>query len=124
MSAFTAEQIIAMRSSAYATDERVPGLVVLAEEKTNVYAYGDQTAEAVALLVLHWLTRSDQSSAGVSAPGALSMEREGSLQRQYLVDFSLTKSQPDLTQTGWGMELLGLRKTCIFSPRTRMTTKE
>jgi hypothetical protein len=124
VAAFTPEQIIEMRSSAYGADDRVADLVTLAGENTGLYAYGNQRNQAIALLVLHWLTRNDKDGIGNSSPGALQMEREGSLQRQWLVDFSLTKAQPDQSQTAWGMELLGLRKSCVFGPRTRMTTAD
>jgi len=120
MATYIPEEYIAARSAKYASDSRLPILIDQAGTETGT-AYGDNQNRAISLLVLHWLTMDDRDPSGTGNGGIVSMEKEGSLQKQYLVDFALTSKYPDLTQTRWGMELISLRRSSIFGPRTRIT---
>jgi hypothetical protein len=57
----------------------------------------------------------------MAVSGMIQEEKEGQLGRKYLNDFMLAGVQPDLTQTRWGMELISLKRSAIFGPRTQIT---
>lgn len=111
------------RASQYSSDPRLGALIEQATLETNANAYGTLTDKAIALLVLHWLAVDDRSgtSKDGGVVGTLKREREGSLEREYMIDFSVTSRDPDLSQSKWGLELRQLRKSCIFAPMTRMS---
>lgn len=114
---------ITSRAPLYVADPRVPDMILQATEETGL-AYGKLQNKAIALLVLHWLAMDDRSAAqgGSSIGGTIAGEREGSLERRYMIDFSLTKAFPDLSQTRWGMELIETRrKSVITAPFNRFT---
>lgn len=117
---------IATRAPSYSADPRVPAMILQSEAETGT-AFGELRNAAIALLVLHWLAMDDRAGGGGgstsnSVGGTIKREREGSLEREYMVDFSLTKAFPDLSQTRWGMELIELRKKCILTPYNRFVT--
>lgn len=115
------QSYIDTRAARYSADARLPELQAQAELEVGT-VFGSLRYKAVALLMLHWLTMDDRDSGGLGVGGAISMEREGSLQRQYLLDFSVTKQNPDLAQTKWGLEYVQLKKSCIIKPMTRFCT--
>jgi hypothetical protein len=114
------------RAPGYSADTRVSPMILQAEDETGT-AFGILRNAAIALLVLHWLAMDDRAggsggSLSNSVGGTIKREREGSLEREYMIDFSLTKQFPDLSQTRWGMELIELRKKCILTPYNRFVT--
>jgi hypothetical protein len=124
---FDAETIIGQRASKYADDERIPNLLIIAEEllgdkipKTNPREY------AKALQVLHWLTLDDLAEDGASGTGSIAMEKEGDLQVKYnnatgnLMYFQ-SDWKSDLTRTGWGLELYAFIKRYIVLAVTRFS---
>jgi hypothetical protein len=83
--------------------------------------FGTLRNKAIALLMLHWLYLDDRDSGNQGVGGTVKREREGMLEKEYMIDFSLTSRYPDLSQTRWGMELIRLRKQCLMLPRNRFT---
>lgn len=112
---------VAVRSATYAADPRIGTLLSMAENETGA-EFGTNRNRAIALLALHWISMDDRDSGGQAVGGTVSAEQEGSLRRQYLIDFTLTSRYPDLTQTRWGMERIGLQKGSLIGPRTRFCT--
>jgi len=118
----TTQQYIDSRAAAYSADARLSSLIEQAELETGPVFQGDLRNKAIALLVLHWLYVDDRSAGSTGGVvGTLKREREGSLEREYMIDFSVTARDPDLSQSKWGLELRQLRKSCIFAPMTRMS---
>ncbi len=111
------------RASQYSSDPRLGTLIEQATLETSSRAYGNLTDKAIALLVLHWLAVDDRSgtSKDGGVVGTLKREREGSLEKEYMIDFAVTSRDPDLSQSKWGLELRQLRKSCVFAPMTRMS---
>lgn len=118
------QEYIDARASHYSSDPRLGVLIEQATIETNSNAFGRLTDKAIALLVLHWLYVDDRSgtSKDGGVVGTVKREREGSLEREYMIDFSVTARDPDLSQSKWGLELRQLRKSCIFAPMTRMSS--
>lgn len=114
---------IGVRAPGYSADSRLSTMLDMAETEIGT-CYGANRYKAVALLALHWLALDDRSAAqnGNSIGGTISMEQEGSLKRQYMIDFGFQRSNPDLSQTRWGMELVGLTKKSSVNFITRMVT--
>lgn len=112
----TPQQIVELRAPTYVGNTRVPSLIIEATAQTGA-VFGALQSTAIALLVLHWLAMETRGSA--SSPGAITSESEGQLARSY---GSVGAGWGDayLGQTSWGMELQGLRRSCIFSARNRM----
>ena len=125
----TVAAYIASRAAQYVGDTRLTAFEAQAEAEISNNAFGDLRSKAIFLLMMHWLTLDDRGGAigsgtGSSIGGTVKREKEGGLEREYMLDFSLTLKYPDLSQTRWGLELIGLRKSKIFGPRTRFTTAE
>lgn len=116
---------ITTRAPGYVSDARLPDLITQATDEIGL-AFGTLRNRAISLLALHWLAMDDRSTDqnGNSIGGTISGEREGSLERRYMIDFSLTKKYPDLSQTRWGMELIQLRMKTIPSIFNRFSTIE
>jgi len=115
---------IAARAPNYVSDARVGAMALQAAQEIGI-AFGNLQGKATALLILHWLAMDDRAAQqnGNSIGGTIAGEREGSLERRYMIDFSLTKAYPDLSQTRWGMELIQTRKSAIVTaPFNRFTT--
>jgi hypothetical protein len=116
---------ITVRAPLYAADPRVSTLIDMATIEISATAYGNNKNRAISLLVLHWLAMDDKSASdGNSIGGTIKREREGSLEREYMVDFSLTKDYTDYTQTRWGMELIQLtNKSVVKAPFNRFSAE-
>jgi len=112
----TVQEIILARNPSVVIDARVSKLILLATIQTGD-VFGAQKNDAIALLVLHWLSLENRGTA--AAGGAITSEREGDLGRSY----GAAITQGDLSQTTWGIQLLSLRKMLIFGPRNRLTTE-
>lgn len=120
----TVDNYLAARSPSSTSNPQIIPLKAQAELETSTIYKGDLRNKAVALLVLHWLALVVRDpDGGPGASGSLKREKEDRLEREYLVDFSITKDHPNLAQTRWGMELLALRKACIIGPRNRYSPK-
>lgn len=76
--------------------------------------FGEQRNYAIALLTMHWLSL-DIVTAN-SGGQVYSREKEGQLERE----ISGTINEDEFMLTRWGRELIKLRKSTIFSARTRM----
>ena len=100
------------------TDTRLLNLVTLAEGRTSQSAFGDHYEEAVALRVLHILTK-DAMQTTISSGGAISSQSEGQLS-QTTAHAPTTQADEDLASTAFGKELLALRRACILGARTRI----
>lgn len=119
-------EYVASRAPSYVGDSRLGAFETQAALETGS-AYGVLKNKATFLLMMHWFALDDRgaavgSSGGTEIGGTIKREKEGSLEREYMLDFSLTARYPDLSQTRWGLELLSLRKKTIFGPRSRFTT--
>lgn len=119
----TVQNYIDSRAPAYSSDTRIAGLTAQASLETGTVFIGDLRNKAITLLILHWMTVDDRDTDGGSAGigGTVKREREGQLEREYMLDFSLTANFPDLSQSKWGLELIRLRRQCIMAPRNRFT---
>lgn len=109
-------QIVIARGSCVTETAQLHSLLDLAEARTDLEAYGANRSDAVALLVLHWMAVQDRGRAGAAGP--ITAEAEGQLSRSYgfLQNQSLP---PHLSQTAWGLELIGLRRASIVGFRNR-----
>ena len=116
------QEIIDARAPKFSAYPNLGALVVQADEETGAQFTGNTRNKAVALLTLHWLAMAERDSNGLSASGAISREKEGAVEREYLNDFMMIGARPDLSATAWGLELLRLRKENIFGPGTRFST--
>lgn len=120
------KQIIELRGPEFASDTRIDDLITLAKTNTGT-EFGDSYNQAVALRVLHWLSREKQgggssSNSGSASAGRILSEREGQLAVTY--QQSNNSQHEDLTSTRFGSELVDLMKGCLFLPRTRIGTNE
>lgn len=117
----TVPQYIATRASIYSADARISDMIEQATLEIGEVFVGDLRNKAIALLILHWLFLDDRDSNNQGIGGTVKREREGMLEREYMLDFSLTKKYPDLSQTKWGLELIRLRRSSIMTARNRFT---
>ena len=119
---------ITSRAAQYASDSRLTAFEAQASAEIGANAFGDLRSKAIFLLMMHWLTLDDDGSVGSGTGsgigGTVKRIKEGGLEKEYMLDFSLTAKYPDLSQTRWGLELIALRRSKIFSPRTRFTTAD
>ena len=106
------QEIVEARAPEYEGQPRIADLLALAEEETGS-AYGTSRNKAVALLVLHWLTKEKRGGAS----GAITSESEGQLSRSY---GSASDAGGDYSTTSYGAELLNLRRGSFISARNRM----
>jgi len=113
----TVAEIIVARCSTVVINARVNSLITLSTEQTGS-VFGTRTNDAIALLVLHWLALDARNGGGVGgAGGAITSETEGQLSRSY--GGGMINNNNELASTSWGLELLRLRNTMIFSARNR-----
>lgn len=110
--ALTTAQIIPLRSAVVAAKGDLATMIEYAEEQLNEECYGDDYANAVALLVLHLYAVNDRGGAG----GPITSEKEGQLSRS----FGATASAASWGDTSWGRELQTLSRSINFGPRNRM----
>ena len=121
----TVASYIASRAPNYVGDSRLSAFEEQAALETGtVFGSPDLRSKAIFLLMVHWLTMDDArggaGSGGVG--GTIKREKEGQLEREYMLDFSITAKYPDLSQTRWGLELIRLRKSKIIMPCNRFST--
>ena len=113
------------RAPHYNGDARLTSAIEQATAETGENAFpGVLRNKAIFLLVVHWLTLADRDTTNSGNSGSIKREKEGKLEREYLIDFTFTKRYPMLSQTTWGLELVALRRSTIFAPRTRHTTAD
>ena len=125
----TPREIIDLRAPEYAGETRVDDLITFAETKVKEN-WGDDRSEAIALLVLHWLTvqkmnGGDQENSGSGLGGFVSSRKEGDLQEQRELGGSsgtmnLSADDLHLLSTQWGQEYIALRAAVFVLPRNRM----
>ena len=111
------EAYLQVRKPAALTDPRYSLFLAQAQEALGK-ELGLHLNRAISLLILHWMAMDDRDTAGNAVPGMIQEEREGQLGRKYLQDFTLSGKQSDLCQTRYGMELISLKKSAVFCPRT------
>ncbi len=111
--ALTIADIIEARRPGTPIDARTTALIELAENQTDAAAFDHLYNHAVALLVCHWLEKSDSMDAG-----QITGKREGQLSLTYAKFLTGIGSDDALASTVYGQEYLSLRDT-IFSPMVR-----
>jgi hypothetical protein len=110
--ATVAEILVALAPELATTDPTRLNLVIdLAEIRTG-QVYGAARPQAVALLAAHMLTLGNRS--GGSA-GAVTSESVGPLS----ISYGASGAEGDLGQTSYGVQLLELRESYVFSAMTR-----
>jgi hypothetical protein len=122
MAVTTPQEIVVLRVPAYDGDVRLPDYETLAEKQTGE-VFGDCRNLAIALLMLHYMTLDDSrggAAGGGVVTGSVKAEKEGDLSRQYGGVSATAQSNPDLSQTMYGLELIELRKRMILNPTNRM----
>ena len=112
--ALTITQIITVRSAVVAAKSDLATMIEYAEEQLDEDCYGDNYANAVALLVLHLYEVNDRGGAG----GPVTSEKEGQLSRS----FGATAASASYGDTSWGRELQTLSRSINFGPRNRRMT--
>lgn len=110
-------------------DSRLSELVAQATSEIGcVFEAKGLTNKAIALTVMHWLALESNSggSGNASNSGSIKSKKEGDLMISYGSLFSSSSGgaeiDPYLAMTGYGVELWGLWRSCIFRPRNRMST--
>lgn len=127
----TPQEIITLRAPQFSSDARLDDMVTLATTLTGS-EYGEQRNYAIALLVMHWMTLEAMRNAqkdetgvvtdsGIATAGGIKSESEGQLSHTFGGGGSeMSNRNPELSSTGWGLELLELRNGTLFLPRNRM----
>lgn len=116
---------IQARSTFNISDPKVDTLIDLSTTRLSEDAFDDtKTYEyAVALLVMHWLSLSQQSQItnNVGGVGGVKSVTEGRLSISFgsLSGNNFNSMLPDLQQTSYGIELASLLETVIIPPATR-----
>jgi hypothetical protein len=113
--ALTSEQIVQLRNPTYGAKSDLSDMVDYAETQLSEDAYGDQYANAVALLTMHYYAK----QSGGDAPGSVVSETEGRLSRSF-DSTAGTNRKTDWATTKWGQELIELTESLHFFPRNRM----
>lgn len=90
-------------------------------------SYGQYRNKAIALLVLHWLVLEDNGSNSSGAVGAITEQSEYGLTIRRAFSSTANSSSGGLfdseyyKQTQYGLELIQLKRKCIFPLHSRMT---
>ena len=116
----TVQSYIDTRAPTYSADARLPEMLIQATAETGD-VFGVLKNKAIALLMMHWLFLDDRDSGNQGIGGTVKREKEGMLEKEYMIDFSLTVRYPDLSQSKWGLELIRLRRAKIITARNRFT---
>lgn len=115
--ALTSAEIVVLRKPEYAGKSDLTNMIAYAETQLSEDVYGDQYANAVALLTLHYFAK--QSPSASNAPGSVTSETEGRLSRSF--DSSSGSPYPmDWSTTTWGQELIQKTLSRVFMPTNRM----
>jgi len=119
----TAIEIIEIRVPEVITEipsERLDNLIELASEQTGLN-YGSCRENAIALRVLHWITKSklnggnsDGTNSGNGSAGQITSMSEGGLSIAYSSTSKSSNNNDDLASTQYGVELMALADGCIF----------
>ncbi len=115
--ALTSAQIVALREPTYGAKSDLADMIAYAETQLSEDTYGDQYANAVALLTMHFYAK--QVSKTGDAAGAVTSETEGRLSRSFDASKGSVYAS-DWSTTKWGQELLQLTQSVVFFPRNRM----
>jgi len=120
---FTPLQIITLRTPQFTSDPRLTDMITLATNQTGD-EFGDCKNNAIALRVMHWLTKEaihggSSTNSGVQNSGQIISEKEGDLSRSY-GKVEQSSKHGDLSTTAFGVELIGLMDSCLFLPRKRI----
>jgi hypothetical protein len=122
------EQIILSKSNGRYTMAKpyINDLIIQASDETG-NSYGKHRNKAIALLVMHWLTLEDNSSNTTGAVGQIVGQQEYGLSITRAFSSSSNSSQGGmfddayLKQTQYGLELISLKRKCIFPLHSRQT---
>lgn len=125
MATITVQEYLEARAPAdYLTEPKLAEMKTQAElEVGDNYCSEDIHNKVVALLVCHWIAlskRGDGTNQG-GAGGTLISEKEGQLARSFGNAYSIT-NEAYLSQTSWGLEIIGLQKSCFVMPRNRFVS--
>lgn len=117
----TVSEYIEARSNFDPTTPENIILISMAElEIGRNYCNDDLRNKAVSLVVMHWLSLNTDSSGNNSTVGTIKSEKEGDLSRSYGFQGKINKiKDPFWYQTGYGLELMSLNRSCFFGPRNR-----
>lgn len=113
--ALTSGQIVALRNATYGAKSDLADMISYAETQLCEDVYGDQYANAVALLTMHFYAK----QSGGDAAGAVTSETEGRLSRSFDANKG-SNENIDWATTKWGQELISLTRSRTFFPRNRM----
>jgi hypothetical protein len=120
------KEIIDIRAPQFSSSNRLDGLITLSTQLTGG-DYGENQSLAIALRVLHILTKEKiaggtETNTGIQNSGGITSETEGALSRSYSSGSSnqfLYAKYGDLTATTFGMELIDLMKSTFIGFRNR-----
>jgi hypothetical protein len=121
-------EIIEVRSPQFSTCTRLSNLIEVAKLLTGTN-FGDNYNLAVALRVVHWLTKETMQGgtldvdSGFGNSGSISEKHEGQLGISFSGGASNEKlhfKYGDLVTTSYGLELINLMKSCCITIRNRM----
>jgi len=116
----TVNDYINTLSSFDVNDQSVIDLITLMEKEIGTeYPTTDLRNKAVALLTMHWLSLTKNSSGNYNQVGSVQQEKEGDLSRKYGFHGKVDFSDSFLSQTPYGIALMSLNKSCFFKPKTR-----
>ena len=125
---FTATEIIAIRAPAlHALPASEDFYIKQATTQTSLTAFGtdDLREQAIALRAMHRWTLDQPSgvgSQGLISTGPVVSLKEGDLAVGFAAPSSgITDSNPDLSRTPWGLELIQLIRSSIMGVRNRLT---
>jgi hypothetical protein len=118
------KEIIALRAPQYSASSRLDGLITLSTQLTGG-GYGDNLTLAIALRVMHVLTKEKMAggtdiNTGTQNAGTITSETEGQLSRSYAQSQLTTDKFGDLSSTTFGLELIDLAKSSFMGYRNRM----
>lgn len=105
----TASEYFDLYCQQYKDDPRKDSLLVSAEERLNKCYYGKNYNLAVGLLACHDITLIETRPYGET--GAIGSKKEGDLSIGYSNSTITADSKPYLSQTIYGIQLLGLRRS-------------
>lgn len=96
----------------------------IAESMVNIKAFGKKAQIALAyyiahLITMHRITQEEGASSTTALGGAVVMEKEDELQRQYAAPSS-SLSDSTLSATYYGRMSIELRNSCVFTAMTRL----
>jgi hypothetical protein len=77
---------------------------------------GTKTEYARALRAMHNIALIDKSAENNYSGGVVKSEKTGNLAKEYEIDSNLMNQYPDLSQTSWGLMLIGFMKGNIITP--------